>query len=52
VQIADTRAIRSSVGAGLVWASPFGNLSVNYAFALTKAPYDVTQPINFGAGPF
>jgi outer membrane protein insertion porin family len=52
VQIADTKTIRSSVGAGLVWASPFGNLSVNYAFALTKAPYDVTQPINFGAGAF
>ena len=38
VQIADTKAIRSSIGAGLVWASPFGNLSVNYAFALSKAP--------------
>jgi outer membrane protein insertion porin family len=52
VQIADTKAIRSSVGAGLVWASPFGNLSVNYAFALTKAPYDVVQPLSFSAGPF
>ena len=52
VQIADTKAIRSSIGAGLVWASPFGNLSVNYAFPLTKAAYDVVQPLSFGAGPF
>jgi len=52
VQIADTKTIRSSVGTGLVWASPFGNLSVSYAYALTKAPYDVVQPLNFGASPF
>jgi outer membrane protein insertion porin family len=36
---------------GLVWASPFGALSINYALPVTKAPYDVTQPFSFGAGP-
>jgi outer membrane protein insertion porin family len=44
--------VRSSVGAGLTWASPFGALTVNYAVPLTKAPYDVVQPLGFSAGPF
>jgi outer membrane protein insertion porin family len=29
--------LRSSVGAGLTWASPFGALTVNYAVPLKKA---------------
>jgi outer membrane protein insertion porin family len=52
LQVANGNVIRSSVGAGLTWASPFGALSVNYAVPLTKAAYDVVQPINFSAGPF
>jgi outer membrane protein insertion porin family len=27
-------------------------LTVNYAVPLTKASYDVVQPLSFGAGPF
>ncbi len=46
----DDNKIRSSVGAGLVWASPFGPLRIDYAIALTKASYDVTQEISFGGG--
>jgi outer membrane protein insertion porin family len=44
--------IRSSVGAGLIWASPLGPLRVDYAFPVTKASYDVLQPFRFSAGPF
>jgi outer membrane protein insertion porin family len=51
-QIADSRTIRSSVGAGLIWASPFGPLRIDYAVPLTKAPFDVTQPFRFSAGAF
>jgi outer membrane protein insertion porin family len=46
----DDRVIRSSVGAGLVWASPFGPLRIDYAVALTKASYDRVQEISFGGG--
>ena len=45
-------AAPSSVGVGLTWASPFGALTVNYAVPLTKAAYDVVQPLSFGAGGF
>jgi outer membrane protein insertion porin family len=46
----DERVIRSSVGAGLVWASPFGPLRIDYAVALNKASYDRVQEISFGGG--
>ncbi len=52
LQLANSNVVRSSVGAGLTWASPFGALTVNYAVPLTKAPYDVVQPLSFSAGPF
>ena len=52
LQIANTNVVRSSVGAGLTWASPFGNLTVDYAVPLTKAAYDVVQPLRFSAGGF
>jgi outer membrane protein insertion porin family len=52
MQVANANILRSSVGVGLTWASPFGALSVSYAVPLTKAAYDVVQPLNFGAGPF
>ena len=52
LQVANTNVVRSSVGVGLTWASPFGALTVNYGVPLTKASYDVVQPLNFSAGPF
>jgi outer membrane protein insertion porin family len=52
IQLANSNIVRSSVGAGLTWASPFGALTVDYAVPLTKAAYDVVQPLRFGAGPF
>jgi len=51
-QIADKNIIRSSVGVGVSWASPFGPLSVDYAMPLSKAAADVTQRLNFNAGGF
>ena len=51
-QIANSRAIRSSVGASLIWDSPFGPLRLYYAFPIAKQPYDVTQRLNFTAGAF
>lgn len=52
LQIANSNIVRSSVGVGLVWDSPFGALGINYAVPLTKAAYDVVQPFNFTAGGF
>ncbi|HLZ06930.1 MAG TPA: outer membrane protein assembly factor BamA [Bradyrhizobium sp.] len=51
-QIANNNVVRSSVGVGLTWASPFGALTVNYAVPLSKASYDAVQPLSFNAGPF
>jgi outer membrane protein insertion porin family len=52
MHLANNNVVRSSVGAGLTWASPFGNLTVDYAVPLTKAAYDVVQPLRFSAGGF
>jgi outer membrane protein insertion porin family len=52
LQLANANTVRSSVGAGLTWASPFGALTVDYAVPLTKAAYDVVQPLRFSAGGF
>jgi outer membrane protein insertion porin family len=42
--------IRSSVGVGLIWNSPFGPLRFDYAIPLTKEPYDRVQQFRFGCG--
>jgi outer membrane protein insertion porin family len=44
--------MRSSVGAGLIWGSPFGPIRVDYAMPLSKSGYDVTQRMSFSAGGF
>ena len=51
-QIANSRALRASVGASLIWDSMFGPLRINYAFPIAKQPYDVTQRFSFTAGGF
>lgn len=51
-QIANSRAIRSSVGAGLIWDSMFGPIRVDYAYPIVKQPFDVTQRFQFSAGGF
>ena len=52
LNVADSRKVRSSVGASLIWDSPFGPLHVDYAIPLSKTNYDVTQRLGFGAGGF
>jgi len=44
----DDFALRASAGVGLIWASPFGPLRVNYAVPLKKEDYDRTQEFSFG----
>jgi outer membrane protein insertion porin family len=39
---------RASVGAGLIWASPFGPLRVDYALPVVKEDNDQEQNFNFG----
>ncbi len=53
VAFVSSTTVRSSVGASLLWASPFGLLRADWAWALTKAPEDQTQTFRFSAGaPF
>jgi outer membrane protein insertion porin family len=42
--------VRSSVGVGLIWDSPFGPLRFDYSFPLTKESYDHVQQFRFGGG--
>lgn len=39
---------RASVGASIIWASPFGPLRVDYAIPVLKRPTDSIQNFNFG----
>ncbi len=50
VQVRDSSSIRSSVGASLLWASPLGPIRFDYAYALSKDKYDVTQAFRFSGG--
>ncbi|MBW6420063.1 outer membrane protein assembly factor BamA [Rhizobium sp. XQZ8] len=38
---------RASVGAGIMWASPFGNLRVDYAKPILKEDFDEVQEFRF-----
>jgi outer membrane protein insertion porin family len=46
----DTNVIRTSVGIGIIWASPFGPLRFDYAVPITKGQYDIVQQFKFGGG--
>jgi outer membrane protein insertion porin family len=46
----DTAAIRASVGASIIWDSPFGPLRFDFAVPLLKESYDRTQWFRFGGG--
>ena len=41
-------SLRASAGVGLIWASPFGPLRVNYAQPLKKESFDDLQQFSFG----
>ena len=44
----DSMQWRASVGAGLIWASPFGPLRIDYAVPVVKEDTDEVQEFNFG----
>lgn len=46
--VGDEFNIRSSVGASIIWASPFGPLRLDYAVPIQKEDGDLEQNINFG----
>jgi len=48
--VADENVVRSSIGASLIWQSPFGPLRFDYAWALSEASYDKTQAFRFSGG--
>jgi outer membrane protein insertion porin family len=50
LQFDGANVIRSSVGVGLIWASPFGPLRFDYAIPLTKGVNDRVQQFKFGGG--
>jgi outer membrane protein insertion porin family len=51
-EIANSKAIRSSLGVGVIWDSMLGPIRVDYAYPIVKQPYDVTQRFQFSAGGF
>jgi outer membrane protein insertion porin family len=50
LQFDNGNVIRSSVGVGMIWASPFGPLRFDYAVPLTKGRFDRVQQFKFGGG--
>jgi outer membrane protein insertion porin family len=42
--------VRASVGAGILWASPFGPIRFDFAVPLMKEEYDRKQFFRFGGG--
>jgi outer membrane protein insertion porin family len=46
----DSAAVRASVGASLIWDSPFGPLRFDFAYPFLKESYDRTQWFAFGGG--
>ena len=48
--ILDTGALRASIGTGLNWSSPFGPLSVDLGFPVTKEAFDKKELFRFNFG--
>jgi outer membrane protein insertion porin family len=46
----DNMIVRSSVGAAIIWQSPFGPLRFDYAVPISKGANDRTQVFRFGGG--
>ena len=46
----DTAALRASIGAGIIWQSPFGPLRFEGAYPIVKADYDETEWFRFSIG--
>jgi outer membrane protein insertion porin family len=50
LQLDNSNLVRTSVGIGLIWASPFGPLRFDYAIPITKGQFDQVQQFRFGGG--
>ncbi len=50
IKVSDSHALRSSVGASILWASPLGPIRFDYAWALSKDKSDQTQAFRFSGG--
>jgi outer membrane protein insertion porin family len=48
--VEDTADLRATVGAGIIWQSPFGPLRFEAAYPLMKADYDETEWFRFSVG--
>ena len=46
----DTAELRATVGAGVIWQSPFGPLRFEAAYPILKADYDETEWFRFSVG--
>ena len=44
------KALRASIGAGIIWQSPFGPLRFEVAYPLMQAAYDETEWFRFSVG--
>lgn len=49
-KVFDTTEFRASIGAGIIWQSPFGPLRFEAAYPLMKAKYDETEWFRFSVG--
>jgi len=49
-EIEDDASIRSAVGVGILWQSPFGPLRADFALPVTKEDYDDEQFFRFSGG--
>jgi outer membrane protein insertion porin family len=48
--VADTAALRASIGAGIIWQSPFGPLRFEAAYPILKEDYDDKEWFRFSVG--
>jgi outer membrane protein insertion porin family len=49
-KVFDTAEFRATVGAGIIWQSPFGPLKFEAAYPILKADYDETEWFRFSVG--
>ena len=49
-EVFDEAEFRASVGAGVIWESPFGPLRFDLAYPFLKADYDKTEWFRFSIG--
>jgi outer membrane protein insertion porin family len=50
MQYVDDNSVRASLGASLIWDSPFGPLRFDFAYPILSQSYDRTQWFRFGGG--